>query len=473
MDHNSDISEKSSETKEAVFRMKISDDALTCEMLYIPPQGDVPLPTIERVKGEMNSRGVVFGHDEDAIKNMLEAPVTRQWVVTAKGDPPENGRDAKIDYKVDLNILKPKAVGDRVDMRELGAVINVTKGQLIAEKIPAFKGKEGTSVMGRKINVYMGKDKNLSAGRGTILSEDKTRLFADCDGNLYIKDQKLTVNPTFEVNGDVDYSVGNIDFIGPVTITGSIREGFEVASGNVLSVGGVVEGATLSAGGDMLIKTGVRGAGKAKLVAKENVIISYIDQAFVRAGRSVKVADVILNSDIGARFDVVVGGGKKGQIVGGRIVAGSEVVCEILGSEMEPRTDVTVGQLPEIIEERRQLQENLKLFDAQVEKIDANIDFLKDIQKNGDLKPDKQELLAKMTKAKFQIKAQYSAARERMGELERDADENRIDGYVRVRNVCYPGVLITIRGIHYVVREKVSFVKFVYEDGEIRIKSFE
>jgi uncharacterized protein (DUF342 family) len=453
--------------------MKISDDALTCEMLYIPPQGDVPLPTIERVKGEMNSRGVVFGHDEDAIKNMLEAPVTRQWVVTAKGDPPENGRDAKIDYKVDLNILKPKAVGDRVDMRELGAVINVTKGQLIAEKIPAFKGKEGTSVMGRKINVYMGKDKNLSAGKGTLLSEDKTQLFADCDGNLYIKDQKLTVNPTFEVNGDVDYSVGNIDFIGPVTITGSIREGFEVASGNVLSVGGVVEGATLSAGGDMLIKTGVRGAGKAKLVAKENVIISYIDQAFVRAGRSVKVAEVILNSDIGARFDVVVGGGKKGQIVGGRIVAGSEVVCEILGSEMEPRTDVTVGQLPEIIEERRQLQENLKLFDAQVEKIDANIDFLKDLQKNGDLKPDKQELLAKMTKAKFQIKAQYSAARERMGELERDADENRIDGCVRVRNVCYPGVLITIRGIHYVVRERLRFVKFVYEDGEIKIKSFE
>ncbi|MDR0615551.1 MAG: FapA family protein [Synergistaceae bacterium] len=473
MDHNSDISENSGETKEAVFRMKISDDALTCEMLYIPPQGDVPLPTIERVKGEMNSRGVVFGHDEDAIKNMLEAPVTRQWVVTAKGDPPENGRDAKIDYKVDLNILKPKAVGDRVDMRELGAVINVTKGQLIAEKIPAFKGKEGTSVMGRKINVYMGKDKNLSAGKGTLLSEDKTQLFADCDGNLYIKDQKLTVNPTFEVNGDVDYSVGNIDFIGPVTITGSIREGFEVASGNVLSVGGVVEGATLSAGGDMLIKTGVRGAGKAKLVAKENVIISYIDQAFVRAGRSVKVAEVILNSDIGARFDVVVGGGKKGQIVGGRIVAGSEVVCEILGSEMEPRTDVTVGQLPEIIEERRQLQENLKLFDAQVEKIDANIDFLKDLQKNGDLKPDKQELLAKMTKAKFQIKAQYSAARERMGELERDADENRIDGCVRVRNVCYPGVLITIRGIHYVVRERLRFVKFVYEDGEIKIKSFE
>ncbi|MDR0649643.1 MAG: FapA family protein [Synergistaceae bacterium] len=474
MDQSSETNDEQSESKEAVFRLKISDDALACEMLYIPPEGDAPVPTIERVKGEMNSKGVVFGHDEEAIKKMIETPIARQWVVTAKGEPPENGRDAKIDYKVDLNILKPKAVGDKVDMKELGAVINVTKGQLVAEKIPAFKGKEGTSVLGRKINVYTGKDKNLPAGKGTLLSEDKMQLFADCDGNLYIKDQKLAVNPTFEVNGDVDYSVGNIDFIGPVTVMGSVRDGFEVASGNELHINGVVEGATLLSEDDMVIRTGVRGNGKARLESKAgNVIISYIDQAFVRAGRSVKVADVILNSDVGARFDVVVGGGKKGQIVGGKIVAGSEVVCEILGSEMEPKTDVTVGQLPEIIEERRQIQESLKQYEDQIEKIDANIDFLKDLQKNGDLKPDKQALLAKITKAKFQIKAQYTNQRDRMEQLEKDANESRLDGCVRVKNVCYPGVLITIRGIRYMVKEKLRFVKFVYEDGEIKIKSFE
>jgi uncharacterized protein (DUF342 family) len=99
MDNNSEISsEESGETKEAIFRMKISDDALTCEMLYIPPQGEAPLPTMERVKGEMNSRGVIFGHDEEAIRKMLETPIVRQWVVTAKGDPPEIGKDAKLDY---------------------------------------------------------------------------------------------------------------------------------------------------------------------------------------------------------------------------------------------------------------------------------------------------------------------------------------------------------------------------------------
>ncbi|MDR3321866.1 MAG: FapA family protein [Synergistaceae bacterium] len=461
------------ETKEAIFRIKISEDGLTCEMLYIPPTGEAPIPAIERVKGEMNSHGVVFGHDEEAIKKMLDDPVGRQWFVTAKGDQPENGRDAKIDYKIDLNILKPKAVGDKVDMKELGAVINVTKGQLVAEKIPAFKGKDGTSVLGRRIAVYVGKDKNLPVGKGTVTSEDKMQLFADCDGNLYVKDQKLTVNPTFDVNGDVDYGVGNINFVGPVNISGSVREGFEVSAGSDLHVGGVVEGATLTAEGNMVIKAGVRGAGKAKLISKGDISISYLDQAFVRAEGSVMVSDVILNCDVGARFDVVVGGGKKGQIVGGRVLAGSEVVCEILGSEMEPRTDVIVGQLPEIVEERKQKLEELKQFENKIEQIDANIDFLKDLQHMGGLTKDKQELLAKITKAKYQLKAQYSAVQARMEELDRDEEENRLDGCVRVKNICYPGVTIIIRGVRYIVRERLRFTKFVYEDGEIRLKSFE
>ena len=144
--------------------MKISDDALTCEIWFIPPGKDAPTPTVQQVKGYMNERGVVFGHDESAIKNMIETPLVKQWVVTAKGNPPQQGKDAHIDYKVDLNILKPRAVGDKVDMKELGSVINVIKGQEIAEKIPVKPGKDGTSLMGKKIPAYVGKDKNLPSG---------------------------------------------------------------------------------------------------------------------------------------------------------------------------------------------------------------------------------------------------------------------------------------------------------------------
>jgi len=461
------------EDKEADFRIKISEDGLTCELWLILPSGSAPMPTVENVKGFMNSRGVVFGHDEKNIGEMLTKPIAKEWVVTAKGDTPQNGRDARIDYKVDLNVLKPRAVGDKVDMKELGAVINVIQGEEIAEKAPAVQGQDGMSLAGKKIAAYNGKDKNLPSGKGTTMSEDKLHLYAEYDGNVIIKDGKLSVNPVFEVKSDVDYGVGNIDFIGPVTIHGSVREGFEVSSGSDMLVEGVVEGATLKSEGSMTIKIGVRGTGKARLIAKGDVNVGYIDQAYVRSDGNIAVAEAILHSDIGARGEIVAMGSKKGQIVGGVIQAGSEVLCEILGSEMGTRTEVVVGELPELSEERKRSQENIKQFEEQLEKLDANISFLKTLQQQGQMTEDKQEMLARLTKAKFQIKAQHDATKKRLDELEAEMNKNKADGRVRVKNICHPGVNITIRGIRYIVRETLRFTRFVYEDGEVKIKSFE
>jgi uncharacterized protein (DUF342 family) len=461
------------ETKDADFRIKISEDALTCELWLIPPTGGGAMPTVENVKGFMNSHGVVYGHDEKTIKEMVDTPIEKQWMATAKGDSPQNGKDAHIDYKIDLNVLKPRAVGDKVDMKELGSVINVIQGQEIAEKTPAIQGHDGTSIMGKKISSYNGKDKNLPSGKGTATSEDKLHLYAESDGNVIIKDGKLSVNAVFEVKGDVDYGVGNIDFIGPVVVHGSVREGFEVYSGSDMLIEGVIEGASLKSDGNMTIKVGIRGTGKARLIAKGDINVGYIDQAYVRSSGNIAVAEAILHSDIGARGEVLAMGSKKGQIVGGTIQAGSEIICEVLGSEMGTRTDVVVGELPELAEERKRNQENIVQFEDQLNKIDANITFLKNLQMQGQMTEDKRELLARITKAKFQIKAQYDATKKRLGELEGEMEKNKMDGRVRVKNICHPGVTVTIRGVRYIVRETLRFTKFVYEDGEVKLKSFE
>jgi uncharacterized protein (DUF342 family) len=458
---------------EADFRLRVSDDGLTCEMWYIPESGGAAPPTMENVLGFMNSRSVTFGHDEEAIKKMLGTPIHRQWVVTAKGVPPVNGKDASIDYKVDLNVLKPRAVGNNVDMKELGSVINVVMGQEIAVKVPVIQGSDGTTLAGKRIAAYAGKDKNLPAGKGTTMSEDRLHLYAECDGNLYIKEGKLNVNPVFEVKGDVDYSIGNIDFIGPVAVHGAVREGFEVRSGSNITVDGVVEGATLESKGNITISIGVRGTGKAKIRASGDISANYIDQANVRSDSNISISEAIMHSDVGARGEISVMGSKKGQIVGGKVHAGSEIVCEVLGSEMGTKTEVMVGELPEVVEERKRSEENLKQFEDQLQKLDANIDFLKDLQQKGALTNDKQSLLARLTKSKFQLKAQVGATVKKLGELDVLREKNKTGGRVRVKNICHPGVTVTIRGVKYLVRETLRFSRFVYEDGEIKIKSFD
>jgi uncharacterized protein (DUF342 family) len=98
---------------------------------------------------------------------------------------------------------------------------------------------------------------------------------------------------------------------------------------------------------------------------------------------------------------------------------------------------------------------------------------LKNLQQQGQMTDDKQEMLARITKAKFQIKAQHDATKKHLDELERDLGKNKLDGRVRVKSACHPGVSIMIRGVRYIVRETLRFVRFVYEDGEIRLKSFD
>ncbi len=460
--------------RKAELQIQIPEDGLTARVRILPPLGTPPWPTTAEVVQFLREHGVVEGIDEEAIGSLLSGRVVRQWVPVAKGRAPENGKDAQILYKIDLHSLRPKEVSDsRVDMKDLGSVINVLKGQELAEKIPALAGRDGSTVLGRPIKAYQGKDKNLPQGAGTSLSEDRLHLFADLDGHVTVKDGKLLVQSLFEVKGDVDYGTGNIQFVGPVSVKGSIREGFEVSAGGDLYVEGVVEGAHLRSEGDIHIRVGVRGIGKARLQAKGNLVIGYLDQAWVRAGGDVLVNEAILHSDVGARGRIEVAGNKKGQIVGGRIQAGSEVVCEILGSEMGTRTDVLVGIFPELLEERKRLGDALREMQSKQAEVENNLGYLKKIEAAGALDQPKREILLRLTKAKFQLQAQISLVEEKARSIEAEVERSKSSGKVRVRNVCHPGVTVNLRGMTYIVRESLRFCAFAVEDGEIKVKAFD
>ena len=47
-------------------------------------------------------------------------------------------------------------------------------------------------------------------------------MYAALDGLLTKTEKgKINVFPVYEINGDVDYSIGNIDFVGTVVIRGT------------------------------------------------------------------------------------------------------------------------------------------------------------------------------------------------------------------------------------------------------------
>jgi uncharacterized protein (DUF342 family) len=58
-------------------------------------------------------------------------------------------------------------------------------------------------------------------------------------------------------------------------------------------------------------------------------------------------------------------------------------------------------------------------------------------------------------------------------DIEERLELSKAKGVVRVKEVCYPGVSVMIRGSVYVVKEPLKFTAFIFDEGEIRLRSFD
>lgn len=470
------IAERNPENeKDAELEVKVSSDGMTAELWIEPPLADKPWPTLEQALEALASQGVVEGINKDAIADMISARAGKNWVRVASGVPAVDGQDADIDYKIQFGSATPGQEDEtgRVDFKSVSSVTVVIKNQLLAEKIPCTEGTDGVTVRGAPLKAKKGKDRPLPAGAGTQPSEDGLRLHAMIDGNLILKGGKLHVAPVFQVDGDVDYSVGNIDFIGSVLVNGAVREGFKIVTSGDIEVRGVVEGAHLESKSDIVITGGIRGMNKAEIRADGDITAGFIDQAHVRSNQNINVNNAVLHSDLAAHGAINVLGGQKAQLAGGKTQAGMEVVCLTLGSEMGTKTEVIVGVLPELTERKKSLIALLAEADEKGEKVEANLSFLKKLESAGELDENKRALMISLTKAKFQLQSQVSSAKKELEQIEAQMEGSKNKGRVRVKGVCHPGVTVSIRGVTYIVREKQQFCSFVYEDGGIKVKPFD
>ncbi|HOM25284.1 MAG TPA: FapA family protein [Thermosynergistes sp.] len=470
------IADKPTVEAKAKIEVDISDDELKAFIRVTPPLDDRDWPTIDELKRALEEAGVEYGIDEGALEEIAREHVEDEWVLVAKGNPPKDGEDAQIVLKVELGRPKPKeADADRVDMRELGAVVNVLHGQELAEKIPLKQGEDGTSVKGKPLKARQGKDRQLPKGKNTEVSDDGLHLLAAMDGHVSIREGKIDVLPVYEIKGDVDYSVGNVDFVGTVIVRGTVREGFVVMASGDIQVDGAVEGAKLKSGGSIVVKGGVSGMGKGELSAQGDIIVRYAEQATLRSGSNVVAERALLHSLVYARSEVQVSGGsgKKGTIAGGKIYAGSEVVCDELGSKMETRTEVQVGTSPELIEEKRTKEGDLAESLNKLQEVEKNLEYLKKLEEMGMLDEEKRGMLVALTRAKFQLRAHVESLQKQLAEIEATLYEFKGRARVRVKGYCYPGVVVSIKGVSYVVKDTLQFVSFVYDEGEVRIRSFE
>ena len=452
----------------------VSDDKLYAflEFVVVPDNFSC---TAEQLEQLLHNKRIVHGIDYGKLKEIAENPSAFFFKKTlvAVGEGPVHGKNGYIQciFDLDNDRKKPLELEDgKVDYKEITTLHNVSKGQLVARRILATQGGDGKTVTGETLPAKSGKEARFAVGKNVVLDSEQMNMYAAIDGMVTKTDkEKINVFPIYEVNGDVDYSVGNIDFVGSVVIRGNVLNGFKIkASGDIRITGGI-EAAELEAGGSIHIGAGILGQGKGFVKAGKNVKSSFIQEGIVEAGEDVIVPLSIMHSTIRAGKNVICQGAK-GLIVGGIVQAGEKVVARTIGNSMSTATVIEVGVKPELRNELLELRSQLKAQTDHLTKTEKALSLLDQLAALGQLSPDKAEMRVKLNHTKKQAMDEIHIIRERILEIEKMLEETE-RASVEVMSTIYSGSKIVIGRYTKFIKDTVMRVHFHLANGDIAMSS--
>ena len=289
---------------------------------------------------ELLHKGIVHGLNTKVINALAARPMFDKFIEVAQGTPARPGNDGRIE------VLLPGFEGQRGDaaaanLKQLCDFTVVKAGTPIARRIPPVAGADGTDVFGAPIVVAAPKDIELRAGTGVMnLSDDPNYLLAEQNGIFkQTADGVFEVRPFLEIKGDVDEVSGDVIFDGYVRIIGAVRPGLTVDASDSIFVGGIVDGASIRCGGDLMLYSGVRGGGKSVIECGGSIEANGdFESAALSAGGDVTVAKRILHSHVSAEGVV-----KAACILGGNVSAAGGIRVLQAGGKCRTQTVLDVG----------------------------------------------------------------------------------------------------------------------------------
>lgn len=449
--------------------LKADNAGLQVNGRFYPPSNKGKMMSKDEIISDLVHMGVKYGIIEENINSFLKARKYCTDILLAKGTLPVQGKDAVITYYFNTDMdMKPQVNEDgSVDFHKLDIISHVNKGDVLATLEPADFGTAGIDVYGRRIEPDKVKNKVLQYGRMISISEDNKVITADVSGHVTLIDNKVFVSDMYEVLADVDASTGDIEYDGNVTVKGNVITGFSIKSKGDIVVEGVVEGASLIAGGNIILKRGIQGMNRGVLKAEGNIITKFIENSEVFCNGYIST-DSIMHSKVFAKGDIVVSG-KKGFVTGGEVHSGTMIDMKTAGSIMGTQTILEVGIDPNIVQEFRQIEKELESISEEKEKIVQIINlFKKKLAAGEKILQDKMVLLQNCSKSYNEMENKETLLNKRHEELGKLMEDNTC-GCIKVRNIAYPGVKVVISNVIYFVRNEIHYSQFEKERAEIRV----
>lgn len=300
--------------------------------------------TEKDILAELEKRGIIFGVDTAAIKDMVQRRRQNEKILVALGKPAIDGKDGFYEFfvRTDLPRIPAPLPDGGVDYINIEAFEMVEEGQKLASYHPAEAGSDGTNVFGESIHARRGLEIPTLKGQGFSLSPDGMTYYARVSGKFEFLNGRIVITNMVVIREDVTGVYGKIDVDGSVYVVGSVHSGGYIKAAGDIIVEYNVEAAKLIAGGNIMIKRGSCSKHDCYIEEGGEVSGSFFEAANINAEGNVK-ANYIMNSDINTMGRVIVSG-SKGMLLGGKVCAVKGVDTFNLGNSSHIKTVLEVGK---------------------------------------------------------------------------------------------------------------------------------
>ncbi|MBX2853255.1 MAG: FapA family protein [Phycisphaeraceae bacterium] len=301
--------------------------------------------------------------DQDILENYIAeanaaGPGQFEGLI-ANATPPEHGTDARLEWLVGgpTDQTNPPAEGaddntdDTAEQASDGdavcfyshSVYNVVRsGDVLGEFHPETPGTDGRDVLGKTIAARQGKPLGTKLDE-SIQIKDGKELLAQCDGVLIQDEASARISDTLEVENNVDFSTGNIDFPGNVLVLQGVKDGFTIKAHEDIEIRGLIEAASLIAGKDLHLKGGFAGREQGEAEVAGNLYGKYLDAVTARITGDLCVEREVINSNCTVLGNI---DSPRGSLIGGCTRVSGTIKLSELGAPAQPVTELHIGVLP-------------------------------------------------------------------------------------------------------------------------------
>lgn len=447
-----------------VITVSISEDMMKATVRLAMPRGNATY-VVPEIMAELRNKRVISGIQTETVMNMVSLGVYEEDIVVAEGKDVVQGTEGYYEFLIDMEKKTSPDIREdgSADYASMTRLINVAKGDKIAIYHPAVQGQKGYNVCGGELLPKYAKDLTPLRGKH-IERNDDNEYFATSDGKISRNDYNIEILDVYEINEDLDFTRGTIEFYGDMIVNGNVEAGVVIRAGRNLTINGTVGSAKIFAGGDVILSQGIQGNDKGMISARGSVFSDFVEHATIESKSDIH-ANYFMNSKISAAGKVIADG-LRGLILGGEVHGLMGVEVKNIGNVSEPISLVHAGFSLSDYERFANLSKKEKEINDNLAKVILEMSELLRVGRERGINQEQKNRIFELKRIKDEANLDIDriiSDKKELGEMMAIS----AGAYVAVKGTVYRNTTISVGVAKLFIDKNESFTKFISKNDLI------